>query len=393
MIRHQVGLLRFSAGLGRRLNELLDATEADLRSQVRIKMRGRAGLRSPAQVQRMERLLAEIREIRARAFDEVEAAMVDEMRALVAAEPRFVDGILRTVLPVSITTTLPDASRLAALVRTMPFQGQNIREHVRHIRAADLRRLEIQVRIGLVQGESLPAIARRLVGTVALRGRNGVTEITRKQAVSLARTAVSAFANAATREWAISNAEIVDRDLFVATLDSRTTPICRALDGETFPIDQVYPQLPLHFGERSRRIPFVDAEAVGMRPMNPTTERGLLREYSELQGIAAPATRDGLPRGQKGKFDQFARARVRELIGRVPAKTSYQEWLGRQSAAFQDDILGPTRGRLFRRGGLTLDRFVDARGLEKSLEQLAIDEAAAFRAIGLDPEDFLARAS
>ena len=41
-----------------------------------------------------------------------------------------------------------------------------------------------------------------------------------------------------------------------------------------------------------------------------------------------------------------------------------QGWLGRQSAAFQDDVLGRTRGLLFRKGGLRLDRFVNRAGDE-----------------------------
>ena len=81
--------------------------------------------------------------------------------------------------------------------------------------------------------------------------------------------------------------------------------------------------------------------------------------------------------------------RTRELIGRVPAKVDYQTWLGRQSATFQDDVLGVTKGRLFRRGNLPLDRFVDANDLEKTLTELARSDADAFIAAGLDPEDFL----
>jgi len=387
MIRHQVGLLRYASGLGRRTNALLDDTEADLRGQLRARLR-RSGVRSPAQVERMKRLLAEIREIRGQAWDEVDVLFAEEMRELVKAEPKFVDAIVKTVVPVSLKTKIPDARRLSALATTLPFAGENLRQHVRRIRVADLRRLESQVRVGLTQGETIPEISRRLVGTIRLKGRNGVTEVTRKQAISLARTATSAFANAATRQWSLENQGIVDRDLFVATLDSRTTKICASLDGETFPVEQSYPQLPLHFGERSRRIPMVDPEPIGKRPMNPTTRKQLLREYAKANGFEPTTRRADLPYGHKGKFDEFARRRVREMIGRVPAKTSYQTFLERQPAWFQDDYLGKTKGRLFRRGGLELPAFVDERGLERSLADLAQIEPEAFRRAGLDPEDF-----
>lgn len=57
------------------------------------------------------------------------------------------------------------------------------------------------------------------------------------------------------------------------------------------------------------------------------------------------------------------------VVGQVPAETTYDQWLRRQSAAFQDDILGPTRGRLFREG-MTLDRFVDHTGRRVTLDEL-----------------------
>ena len=165
---------------------------------------------------------------------------------------------------------------------------------------------------------------------------------------------------------------------------------CRSLDGETFPIAQEFPRLPLHFGERSRRVPMPDAEPLGKRPMKPVTERGLLREFTKAEGLEPVTKRANLPRGTKGAFDQFARRRTRELIGRTPAKTTYQTFLERQSAAFQNDVLGKTRGRLFRRGGLELDRHVErSTGRLFTLEELARSDAAAFRAAGLDPEDFL----
>lgn len=386
MVRHQIGLLRVSGGISRRVIELLDASEADLRG--RIRSARRTGLQTEAQVRSMERLLEDLRKIRNSAWDDAEALWFKELTAVTLAEPKFVDGIFKTVMPVTFRTRLPTAEFLRSIVRTLPFQGANLKRQISRLRVSDLRRMEDQVRIGLAQAESLPAISRRLVGSVRLRGTNGVAQITRQQATMLTRTATSAFTNSATKAWALKNKDIISRDLFVATLDSRTTKICASLDGRTFPIDQPFPVLPLHFGERSRRVPMADANVLGKRPMKPITERQLLREYSKSIGIDPPSKRAGLPFGTKGKFDAFARKRVREIIGRVPAKVSFQKFLERQSAAFQDDYLGKVKGRLFRRGGLEMPAFVDRRGLEKSLADLAIDEPAAFRAIGLDPEDF-----
>jgi hypothetical protein len=67
----------------------------------------------------------------------------------------------------------------------------------------------------------------------------------------------------------------------------------------------------------------------------------------------------------------------------LQARPTYNDWLKQQPASVQDDILGPTRGKLFREGGFTVDRFTDRSGQEYTLDQLrqrdqeAFDEALA----------------
>jgi len=57
--------------------------------------------------------------------------------------------------------------------------------------------------------------------------------------------------------------------------------------------------------------------------------------------------------------------------GPVPAGTDYAGWLRQQSAALQDEILGPNRGRLFRAGTVTLEEMVRTDGRTVTLKELA----------------------
>lgn len=57
----------------------------------------------------------------------------------------------------------------------------------------------------------------------------------------------------------------------------------------------------------------------------------------------------------------------------------YDEWLSRQPASVQDDILGKTRGKLFRDGGLPMKGFVSRKGEELTLEELRDKEAGAWK--------------
>lgn len=389
IVRHQVGLLQYSAHVRRRVWELLDASE----SEVKRKLRGlrRAGFDTPTRLQNLEGVLKRVRKVRLNSWADVRAELLTEMRKLSVAEPEFIDGIVGAAVPgVVLGTALPDPARLRDIVTHRPFQGKVLKEWADTLEADDIDRIERAIKIGLTQNETIPQISRRIVGSAQLKGSDGMTAISRREAAAIVRTAVNGIASEARQEYFSANSDLAPQKLFTATLDSRTTPICRSLDGNLYDVDDPKaPRLPLHFGERSAFSPILDGEVIGDRPRRDFTNRSLLRDYAKENGLdKAPLSRDQLPTGHKGAFDAFARSRMRELTGTTPAKTTYQQWLTRQSAANQDDILGPTRGALFRRGGLTLDKFVERDGSEITLAQLADKYASAFRRANLDPSQF-----
>lgn len=387
MVRHQIGLLRVSGSIANDVNALLDATESDIRRQINEASRSGIGFDSPAKVSRLNALLASLTAIRLEAWKQATQTWVESMRDLAVREPAFIDSILKTTMPVDLSTSLPNSRRLRAIVTSQPFQGKVLREWAKDMRRADIDRIQSQIKIGLTQGESGRAIARRVVGRISTRGRDGVLQITRKKAQLLTRTATNAIANHARRQYHEENKDLIDKELYVATLDSRTTIQCASLDGQRFEVGQG-PIPPVHFACRSLRVALVDPDPIGRRPFNPTTERRLLREFSSQRGISTRIrSRADLPRGTKASFDEFARRRKRELIGRVPSKVSYTDFLRRQSSEFQDEYLGATRAKLFR-GGFPLTRIVDPAGKPIPLSQLSRTHASAFRAAGLDPVGF-----
>lgn len=388
LVRHQIGLLRLSSSIRGKVLDLLDQTEGDIAAKIRRRLANHNGLTTPADIRRLTILMKSIRATRLRSWRQVTETWVEEIIALAKSEPGFTDGALKTVVPVTLDTVLPATAFLEQMVRQHPFQGKVLREWARDIQRADLARIEAQIKIGMIQGEGSPAIARRVVGTARLRGVDGVTEITRRQAAAITRTAVMGISNAARRAFYMANADVFEEELYVATLDSRTTPVCRAYDGQTFPVGRG-PLPPLHFNCRSTRVAIINGQVIGQRPARAYTERQLLREFADRHGLKVVTTRGRLPYGFKGLFDEFKMGRIRELTGTIPAKVSYGQWLRRQSATFQDDILGPTRGALFRRGKLSLDKFVNRAGDEIPLSELARLEREAFIAAGLDPEDFI----
>lgn len=380
LLRHQIYLLRVAGSVRNTMQDILQKTEAKIRMLVAGSL---TGTKLDVRVRQANAVTKQLRVIRNKAWDEVEEFIVSEMRDLTVTEVKFLREALKFSVPVELSPAAPPDAVLRALTNTKPFEGRLLKDWAKRIRQQDIDRIENQIKIGIYQGESSDTIAKRIVGTAALQGRDGVTQITRNNAQAIARTSVIAFSDAARLEFLMLNQDIFTEELFVATLDSRTTIICQSLDGKLFALG-IGPRPPLHWQCRSVRVAMVGAAAIGSRPAKPTTQKMLLREYAAKNNIKTVSSRDALPSGHKGKFDKFARSRIRQMVGRVPAKVTYSDWLKRQSVEFQNDVLGKTRATLFRKGGLKLEKFIDARGKEIPLAQLANKEAQAFRAAGLD---------
>lgn len=389
LIRHQVGLMRLNGTIRNRVLDLLNKTEANLQAEIERRLLGivKPGIGVDVKKASVNKRLLIIRNaisnIRGGAIDQVFDIWVKELTAMAQAEPEFLAMAMQTTSPVVLSTVLPDLATIKALIRAEPFEGKTLKQWASNFKQRDIDRITDQIRIGVIQGDSIPSISRRIVGSRGLRGTDGVTELSRRNASAITRTAVTHFSNQAKKAFYLENQDIIGEEVYTATLDARTTAICRSLDGRRFKVGEG-PYPPLHFACRSVRIAVIEDAPLATRPFKPTTERMLLREFGQ-PGVTSRAR---LPHGTRGAFDKFARRRTRELVGRVPETIDYSTFLRRQSVEFQNDVLGVTKARLFRRGGLTLDRFVDRRGGELTLRELAIRDKDAFVKAGLNPDEF-----
>lgn len=364
LVRHQIGLMRLSAGNSAKVIKLLNASEAEVRA--RLAEQYAAGMST----KRLDSLLAAIENARGTSFKAANGEWTDQMLGLTKLEPIFLDATLKSVVPVTLSTTMPTVETLNAIAKNTPFQGRILSEWSAGLQAGEMDRMEASIRMGMSQGESTADITRRLLGSKALLGVDGATQITRNYADSITRTAVNAVSNATKQEYYEQNPDLFQEELFVATLDARTTIVCASNDGKRFKVGKG-PRPPLHWRCRSLRIAIILDEVIGTRPVRNFTEQQLKREFAGT--------------GKSTGYKAWRARRVRELTGTAPARLTYNEWLKRQSARFQDDILGPTRGRLFRENKLSLDKFVNRNGKTYTIKQLKEMDAEHLAPKGWNP--------
>jgi hypothetical protein len=360
-IGHQVDLQRYSNGVVRRILGLLNRTDADLFAQLTAALARMTP--ETFTVQRLEELLGSVRALNLQVHQQLDRALTEELRALAEHEAGFQLRLFEAVIPpqvqVHVAVTPVVAEQVYAAAFSQPFQGRLLREWAGSLEAGKLARIRDAVRMGYVEQQTVDQIVQRVRGTWARGYQDGVIEISRRDAESVVRTSISHIAGFTRDRFYSANDDLVQAVQWVSTLDGRTSEGCRLRDGLKYTATN--PHRPI-----GHKVPWLGGP--GRLHWNcRSTSAPVLKSWREL-GIPM----DGLDAGTRSSMD-----------GQVPADMTYGQWLQRQSAARQDDVLGPTRGALFRRGGLPLERFSNDRGRYLTLAELAQREAQAFRAAGV----------
>jgi len=390
-VRHQIGVRRFQSGEVRRVLTILEKADRELTEMLRLRLIKFGDAPPDFRSKRFGRLLADVRGARKIAMQQVRTQITGSLVKLAPLEVDFEQRMIRSSVPVEFNFAAVETSQLRTIVFSRPFQGRLLREWYMDLAAIDRGNLRAAIQLGMSQGESIPAIVRRVAGTRARNFTDGALAITRRKAETIVRTAVNHVSNRARETMWDANSDVISAIRWTAMLDGRTTPICRARDGtfttvggralpaEFAPLQPAGARPPAHMACRSVMIAAVDGVGiVGQKPFVRDTRTRRLREV-DFRKIA---------RNTGKSVSRVRREWISENIGTVPSKTTYNQFLKRQPAAFQDQALGQTKGKLFRKGELDVDKFVDVKGNELTLTQLADSQPEAFVKAGLKPEDF-----
>ncbi|WNZ59915.1 minor capsid protein [Myxococcus sp. MxC21-1] len=385
-IAHAVQVERYKAGTVRRVVELLNATEEKLEEQLAVRVErivAAGGFDAgPETTERLQELLEVVGGVRAEAYAAAAGFLREELSVFAAYEAQWQAAVLQETLIVELGVVAPSAEVLRAAVFERPFGGAVFEHWVDALQPADLERISRAVQVGVVEGQTTQQIVRNIVGTRGASYTDGVVEMSRRSAETLVRTSLNHTSTQAREEVYRANEDIIEEVRWVATLDGRTTMGCMALDGKTFP-PREGPRPPRHPGCRSSTVPVINGvKLVGDRPAITDARTRRQREIdfrAEAKAKAGAAWSDMSEKERRGAIARVREKWARENIGQVPKGLSYEDWLRRQSASFQDEVLGPTRGQLFRNGGLSVERFTDASGKTLTLEALREAEAEAFK--------------
>lgn len=166
-------------------------------------------------------------------------------------------------------------------------------------------------------GASMPKIAR------SLKQLTKIKETYKGRFTNIARTEMQRVSNEAARQTFAANQDVIKAIQYLATLDSRTCPICGPTHNRVYTYDQ-------------QGVPRdADGNAAPDLPRHP-----------RCRCFYSPVTRS---------WEELGLGRSPGLTGKPAPETSYPQWFRRQSTATQEDILGPGRYNLWKSGAVALE--------------------------------------
>ena len=332
-VRHAVLLERLKAGQTRMVLAFL----REMDREVRLRLSGDE--LTSFRRSRLEGLLDDIGRAIEAILRNATRRLTADLRELSAAEAAFeARALTEAIRNPRWQAVLPAPDQITAAVFAAPLAargaagGKLLEPFLRDFTQAQVDAVVGTIRRGVFEGRTNAELIRDIRGTRAARYGDGILAVTQRQAEAVVRTAVQHVSHVARLQTLAANSDAVKRYEWVSTLDNRTSEICRSLSGQQFPVNEG-PVPPAHINCRSTIVPVLD------------------ERFAFLKEGATQSS-------------QF---------GPVDRNLTYYEWLKRQPAGFQDSVLGTTRGKLLRNGGLSAERFAELQ-LSRNFKPLTLAE-------------------
>lgn len=327
-ISHQVWLQRNASHEVNELAPFIQQMRDEVRSQV-LQFGDDSRTR-----QNLEKMLRDLDNILSGITDEWESKLNQDLQDLAGYEAGWTGKTLTANVDAEFVTPSPEQVWSAIKFQPLGLDSKPVdfQQLISGWSTVEVNRLAMGVKSGFVQGKT----TRQIVKEVA--GAGGLADVSQRNAATVVRTALNHVSTQAREIVYQKNSDIVEKYEWVSTLDSRTSTICRSRDGQKYDIGKG-PLPPAHPNCRSATAPVISSE------------------FDFLDGGAKRAAR-----GADGGMQ-------------VDASTTYYDFLKQQPAWFQDEALGPIRGKIFRNSGMSPEEFriasVDGFGRPLTLKEMA----------------------
>ena len=375
-----VQTLKLAASMRRGLLKSLKALEQELVAKIaRIDV---TGVKATAYQQaRLKALLQQTKQLIDSAYKkQIAVDFQNELKEVAGEQSRFILGAINKSVGVDLATVALSPETIREIAKNTLIQGAQSSQWWGQQSLRLQQRFAAQIRQGMLSGETIDQMIRRIRGTSAKGFKDGIMQAARHEAEALVRTSVMQVSNEAYNAMYQANDDIVKGYTQLSTLDSRVTPICIAYSGKSWKLDgtPIGHKLPFkggpprHFSCRSVLLPLLRSweELSHKGAIRTGTEKGGGRPTSITRFFNQRLKEKGFSDVEIGQIKAGTRA---SMDGQVAGDITFSSWLRKKEKSepgFVAGLLGKGKADLWKRGVISLEDLVDFRGNPLTLQEL-----------------------
>jgi len=242
----------------------------------------------------------------------------------------------------------PTRAIASEIVLTQPlYANKTLAEGWKGIGLNERKRIEAAIRGGLAEGLTEEQMIKRVSKTFNL---------TRVHSEGIVITGITSVYAQVDQQVYAENSKYLKGYQYAAVLDTRTTPVCRYMDGNIYPVSDTGHLPPQHYRCRSTTIPVPKAWA----------------DLAKVDSVRATRARNtaGMSEAEIEAYDKYASS---YFTGTPYDTISYNDWLKKQPDRIQLMHLGDMhRLKMFQNNELTAERFITPKGASVGLNELKL---------------------
>lgn len=366
-IVHAINLERLKADQVSTVLDILD--DLGLSIQKQLEKIDPTGVGPTYRSRRLAKLLKLVNATTTNHYKKAASANKSGLSGVAAASAKATQNIVNSSLGVSLGATLPPTSTLQALAGKVLVEGDTVGNYWSAQSAQVRGNFVRQMRMGIAGGEPLQQLIARVRGTKENNFSDGIMNATKKKAEALVRSSVAAVNNQAILNTYEANADLFNGYQWLATLDTRTSDICKARSGLTWDMDFqpvghgiAWSPPPAHFNCRSTVIgvlkPWSDLADKPLPAVGAKTLKEELQKSLEARGLSPALISSAINKTQKS------------MDGYVAGDINFEDWLKGKSESFQKQILGEPKWELWKNGKISFVDLVDQKSNPRTVAEL-----------------------
>ncbi len=338
-----VNIQRYEASVQREIIRDLKSLEKQLVTELRNSNAVDA-VRQQTRQKRLKALIAKTRVTISDAYTKLSKEQITILREVAELSELQTVSAINTSIKADVIKPSLSTTTLNSIASDTLIEGSPTKQWWARKSTQFQDKFEDTVRMGMMQGQTTDQIVRSLVGTQANRFKDGALISQYRGAEAIVRSSIQTVANTARLDTYQNNSDIIKGIEWSATFDNMTSQICMSLDGLQWDMDykpighsKAFVGSTAHWNCRSTQVP-------------------ITKSWEEL--------------GAKGKFSEIPESTRASMDGQVSGGKNYEGWLKTKSKAFQIEVLGVEKQKLWKAGKLSFSDLVNQRSNPLTLTEL-----------------------